>query len=88
MQQKAAEWEKLGAPRMADLQEILTSKSFSAEARQLLAQIDVELKAIGYDAAAHDACRRQEALSRSAEGEFRDLESARAALQPLQREIE
>jgi exonuclease SbcC len=88
MQQKAAEWEKLGAPRMADLQEVLTSESFSTDARQLLAQIDVELKAIGYDAAAHDACRRQEALSRSAEGEFRDLESARAALQPLQREIE
>jgi exonuclease SbcC len=88
IQQKAADWEKLGAPRMAELEGILTSESFSAEARQLLAKIDVELKAIGYDVAAHDACRKQEALSRAAEGEFRALESARAALQPLQREIE
>jgi exonuclease SbcC len=88
IQLKAAEWEKLGAPRMAELEEILASESFSVEARQLLAQIDVELKTIGYDAAAHDVCRRQEAISRSAEGEFRALESARAALQPLQREID
>jgi exonuclease SbcC len=88
IQQKVAEWDKLGAPHMAVLQEILTSESFSAESRLLLAQIDVELKAIGYDAASHDACRKQEALSRAAEGEFRALESARAALQPLQREID
>jgi exonuclease SbcC len=88
IQQKAAEWEHLGGPHLAEVQEILTSESFSAEARQLLAQIDVELKVIGYDAAAHDACRRQEAISRAAEGDFRALESARAALQPIQREID
>jgi exonuclease SbcC len=88
MQQKAAEWEKLGEPHMAELEGVLSSESFSTEARRLLAQIDVELKAIGYDAIAHDACRRQEAQSRVAEGEFRALESARAALQPLQREID
>jgi len=88
IQKKAGEWQQIHVPRMAELQEILTSESFSPAARQLLAQIDVELKAIGYDAAAHDACRRQEAASRTAEGEFRALESARAALQPLQREIE
>jgi exonuclease SbcC len=88
IQQKASDWKQIGAPRTAELHEILTSESFSPAARQLLSQIDVELKAIGYDAATHDACRRQEAASRSAEGEFRALESARAALQPLQREIE
>ncbi len=85
---KVTEWEQIDAVRKLALQEILTTDTFSPAARQLLAQIDVELKAIGYDAAAHDACRRQEAASRSAEGEFRALESARAALQPLQREIE
>lgn len=88
IQQKAVEWQQMGAPRMDELQDSLTSELFSPTARQLLAQIDVELKAIGYDAAAHDACRHQEAASRSAEGEFRALESARAALQPLRREIE
>jgi exonuclease SbcC len=88
IQQKAAEWEQQGTPRMVQLDKILDSASFSIEARQLLAQIDVELKAIGYDGAAHDVCRHQEAQLRSAEGEFRLLENARAALQPLQREID
>lgn len=87
IRQQAAQWDQVGAPRLAELEQLLASAAFSIEARQVLAQIDVELKAIGYDAAAHDACRRQEALSRAAEGEFRALESARAALQPLQREI-
>lgn len=88
IQQKATEWEQLGAPRMAEIDRILASESFSTDARLLLAEIDVELKAIGYDAVAHDACRRQEAQLRAAEGEYRALESARAALQPLQREID
>jgi exonuclease SbcC len=52
-----------------------------------LADIDNELKVIGYDAAAHDASRKLEALARTAEGEYRALEVARAALQPLEREI-
>lgn len=88
IQQKAAEWERLGAPRIAELDKTIDSESYSGEARKLLAQIDVELKAIGYDAAAHDACRKLEAQNRSAEGEFRLLENARSALQPLQREID
>jgi exonuclease SbcC len=88
IQQKADEWQNKGLPRLAEVQQVLSSEAFSAEARQLLAQIDAELKTIGYDAAAHDACRRQEVASRSAEGEFRGLETARAALQPLQREID
>jgi exonuclease SbcC len=86
--QKAVDWEITDAPRKTKLEEIIASESFSDEARQQLAQIDVELKAIGYDAAAHDACRHQEAMSRVAEGEYRLLENARATLQPLQREID
>ncbi len=81
-------WQQVGALRLVEVRQILTSESFAGEARQVLAQIDEELKAIGYDSAAHYACRQQEAQSRPAEGEYRALESARAALQPLQREIE
>jgi exonuclease SbcC len=88
IQQAQDAWIQNGAPRLVEVQQIVATRSFASEARTLLAQIDAELKAIGYDAAAHDACRRQEADSRPAEGEYRALESARAALQPLQREIE
>lgn len=88
IQQAQDTWQQEGAPRLAEVRQILVSEAYAGQARLLLAQIDAELKTIGYDAAAHDACRKQEAQSRTAEGEFRSLESARAALQPLQREIE
>ena len=88
IRQKDKQWQQKGAPRMAELQQILSAEGFSADARQLLAQIDEELKAIGYDAAAHDACRRKEVELRSANEDYRALENARAALQPLQREID
>ena len=87
VQQKAAEWLQVGAPRMADLRSILESETYAGAARQLLSHIDDELKAIGYDAAAHDTSRKLEADARTAEGEFRALEAARAALKPLVREI-
>jgi exonuclease SbcC len=87
IQQKAEEWEQKGAPRMVEVQAILDSETYATEARQLLAHIDDELKTIGYDAAAHDASRKLEAAARTAEGEYRALETARAALQPLEREI-
>ncbi|RPH55800.1 MAG: hypothetical protein EHM81_14090, partial [Chloroflexi bacterium] len=41
----------------------------------------------GYDATAHDAVRQAEQAGRSSESELRDLEAARAALMPLEREI-
>ncbi len=87
IQQKAGEWEQAGAPRMLEVIGIIESDTFAAGARQILAHIDDELKTIGYDAAAHDASRRNEGVARSAEGEFRALAAARAALQPLEREI-
>jgi exonuclease SbcC len=88
IRQRASDWQQKGAPRLVEVQQTLSNETFSMKARQFLAQIDMELKAIGYDAAAHDTCRKQEAASRSAEAEFRALEAARAALQPLQREID
>ena len=87
IQQKKVDWEGKGARRLTEVQKILNSETYAKEARLLLGSIDNELKAIGYDAAAHDACRKLELEARTAEGEFRALESARAALQPLDREI-
>ncbi len=88
IRQKAGEWQQRGATRLTEVQQILSSESFANQERQDLAEIDKELKAIGYDAAAHDACRNQEAAARSAEADLRALEAAQAALQPLEREID
>ncbi len=86
--QARQDWETRDAPRLAEIKSIMDAGTFAPQARALLATIDVELKAIGYDAAAHDVCRRNEAAARVAEAEYRGLESARAALQPLENAIQ
>ncbi len=80
-------WQREGAPRLQEINALLEQGLFAEEARTRLAEIDLELKAIGYDAAAHDAARRAETQGRSAEAALRTLERARAALAPLEREI-
>jgi exonuclease SbcC len=82
------DWRKKGAPRMSEVQQALTEESFASEARVQLAEIDAELKDTGYDPAAHDAARQNEAEGRSAMDEKRALDIAKAALEPLDREID
>ncbi|MEA3351663.1 MAG: SMC family ATPase [Chloroflexota bacterium] len=83
-----AEWKVNGAPRMAEIEQALADENFAAEARTELAQIDAELKKIGYDAATHDDVRRAEVEGRAADDVHRSLGQAKAALDPLEREIE
>ena len=80
-------WEKNGAPRLEAILGQLAQETYAPEARGQLAQIDAELREIGYDAGAHDAMRSAEALGRASETEMRQLEKAQAALAPLEREI-
>ncbi|MBX3005148.1 MAG: SMC family ATPase [Anaerolineales bacterium] len=82
-----AEWDARGAARIQELQRLLAEDSFAPEARAQLATIDAELKATGYDPAAHDAVRKAEAEVRIAETELRTLEAARGATKPVEREI-
>ena len=81
------DWETKSAPRLAELAALLAQETFCPEARLHLAEIDLELKEIGYDAAAHDAIRQRELGDRKSEAELRDLEKAQAALTGLEREI-
>ncbi len=84
---RQAEWERSGAARLAALEQQLQDGLFAREARQELAALDAELKAIGYDAAAHDAARRRETGLRGVEKELRELEKARATQSALGREL-
>jgi len=86
-QQAIAEWEAKGSPRLAEIISVLDLDSFAPQARARLAEVDAELKSIGYDAAAHDAARRKATELRSADASLRELERGRAALAPLEREI-
>jgi exonuclease SbcC len=81
------DWEANGAVRLSAIQATLEQETYAVEARRRLAEIDAELRAIGYDAAAHDAIRQQELRGRESEAAQRRLGEARAALEPLEREI-
>jgi DNA repair protein SbcC/Rad50 len=85
--QAIEEWQANGFQRLEILGEKLAKENYAHEARIELAQVDETLKAIGYDSAEHDAIRRSELEARSSEEALRRLENARAALEPLQREI-
>ncbi|HLE72765.1 MAG TPA: SMC family ATPase [Anaerolineales bacterium] len=80
-------WQQQRAPRLAEIQSMLKTEGFASDSRAELGKIDAELKATGYDAARHDATRRQELAARPAEAQMRALEQARAAAKPLDREI-
>ncbi len=86
-QQLEKEWSQNGAPRLAAIATQLEQETFAPDARARLAGVDAELKAIGYDATAHDAARQAESQGRSAEEDLRALEKAQAALAPLEREL-
>jgi exonuclease SbcC len=83
----AQEWGSGGATRLDAVQAALDSGSFALDARSRLADIDAELKKIGYDAAEHDAVRQAVNEGRLAAEELLALERAQAALGPLEREI-
>ncbi|HEY9076665.1 MAG TPA: SMC family ATPase [Anaerolineaceae bacterium] len=82
-----ADWQANGLNRLNEVNEVLQKGNFAQEARIQLAQVDAELKRLGYDAAAHDAVRRAEQAGRASEEQVRRLETAKAALAPLERQI-
>jgi exonuclease SbcC len=87
LQKQTREWETNGAKRLAQVNKLLEGEKFAAEARKKLVKVDKELAALGYEAATHDEARRTEVQRRPAETTYRELESARAALKPLDDEI-
>lgn len=82
-----AEWQASGALRLAEVSRSLADEQFAGPARLELERLDAALKELGYDAASHDAARRAEQEGRASEEHYRLLETARAALDPLQREL-
>ncbi|MBT3338660.1 MAG: SMC family ATPase [Anaerolineae bacterium] len=87
LQASAEKWANEGKKRLAELEKIIVEENFAKEFRAQLADVNAELKKLGYDAAAHDAARQQEKEQRAAEDDFRTLENSRAALKPLEEEL-
>lgn len=86
-EEKLADWLEKGLPRLNELRDTLNRQNYALDARAELDQINADLKALGYDAATHDLIRQKEQTGRSSEEALRQLAAARAALDPLEREI-
>jgi exonuclease SbcC len=81
-------WEETGLPRMIDISTRLSKDDYAIEVRQELARVDAELKQLGYDATEHEKLRLQEQTGRSSQERVNSLEKAKAALVPLERELQ
>ncbi|MDZ7843248.1 MAG: SMC family ATPase [Anaerolineales bacterium] len=85
--QQKEEWEKQDLKRMEEINSQLQEETYALQARKELAEIDAQLKEIGYDAHQHDKIKEQVEQGKNILQELRELEKARAALEPLEREI-
>jgi len=82
------DWNSVGKIRLNLIETELDQESFAADTRQALDAIDREIKSLGYDSAAHEQLQQKENQLREVEVKFQELESARAKMQPLEREIQ
>lgn len=87
IQRELDDWQQNGAPRLAALEQKITTEDFAIADRTALAEVDAKLKSLGYDAAEHEARRKAETELRSSQAQVMELEKAHSALAPLQREI-
>jgi exonuclease SbcC len=87
LQTQIRTWEQTGAPRLAELGDILAKKAYAEADWTALAELDARLAALGYDTRAHQAVLQAEQSGRDSENLYLQLENARAALQPLEREL-
>ncbi|MDD2921108.1 MAG: SMC family ATPase [Anaerolineales bacterium] len=81
------EWNKTGKKRLAEITKELEKETFAADARKQLAKLNKELAKLGYDAAAHDAKRKEEIELRGAEEEYQKLDKAREIIKQIESEI-
>ena len=81
-------WQSGGALRLVEVRRMLQEEDYAHEAHQRLAEVDAELRGIGYDPGEHERIRLAEQAERAAEDEMRTLEKAQATLAPLEREID
>lgn len=87
-QETVSLWKQHGEPELLKLATMLQNNTYALDARARLAEIDDLLKQMGYDPLAHDQLRSKEKTGQPAGERMRELEKARAALQPLRNQIE
>lgn len=87
VQKQNTEWEKTGAKRLKEIEEILESGKYASEAQKALKLLDKELAKLGYDVSAHETKRAEELELREIEDDYRRLDSAREVSKRIEGEI-
>ena len=87
LETKKDTWKQVGAKRLKVVQTQLEKNTFAPEAHKILAKIDDGLKTIGYDPVEHDQVRGQVTEGEELQDKLGELDKARAALVPLERDI-
>jgi predicted RNase H-like nuclease (RuvC/YqgF family) len=80
-------WQSREEPRLKEIDELLEKGQFSLSERDQLRQMDTAMQALGYQSEEHERRRQAEREARTAEEDYRRLESARTSVASLEREI-
>ncbi len=81
-------WTTDAAQRLEQLNRILSAEDFCREEWAAIFALEEKLAALGYDAAAHEQCRRDVAELRPVEPLATEMRLAEAKLEPLLRELQ
>jgi exonuclease SbcC len=81
------DWNANKAGGLFSVKQSLEKESYLPAVRKELEVLDQKLSSLGYDASAHDGKKRAEITLRESEAEYHNLNAARAALKPLENEI-
>lgn len=81
------QWENVEAPQLRTIILRLESRDYAREAQAALAALDQQIAELGYAETAHQAARQAEQAGRASQERLTEMEKARAALQPLEREL-
>lgn len=82
------QWSEKEAGKYNQVSQMLKEKTFASDARARQGDLDEKIKSLGYDLKAHETVRKEVQALAESETLMRDLEKARAALEPVMRELE
>ena len=87
IQKMTDEWQVSGKPRLDEINELLQDNYHVQSEQQELDKAVSTIKTLDYDTEIHKKVKNDELEGRQSETRMRELESAKAALEPLGREI-
>lgn len=80
-------WVQTGEKELEKVERNLSTESFCIDIREAIKVLSEKLAELKYDAAAHELCRKTEVNLRPVEKQWQSIQKAKAALEPLEREI-